>query len=960
MPCFLILFLFSAGEAVACFSPQTVNWTGNVNSDWNNSANYDATPGNNDRIVVDPANYTGAAVDPVIASASSFQPNKVEVYNGGILTVSANLSLKQYIFTESQFLLDGSGSNATVNSGTLDINYYSSKRDIIVQNGSSLTGNGGSVNARNLNVLTSSQADLAGSNVTLDADLSLSGLLNFSSGTLKLAGNYANNGTYNHTGGTIEFNGSGAQTIDGASTFFNMSVNNSGGSVTLNTGLHDLLGTLSLNAGTFNTNNALTVVSNDTITGSIGTITGGTINGTVTMQRKLLTGPDGWRLLSSPISGMTLQDWNDDFITSGFTGSDYPSFPFYSIWSYDETKFGIYDTGFVHPGNITDPILTGKGYWCYIGPLPTVIDLAGNINSGAFNFNVTYTPNAGPANDGWNWIGNPYPSTIDWDSPNWTKTNIAGAIYIWNPANQQWASYVFPFGTNGGSNFIASSQGFCVQTTGASPSLILQETCKSTVDATFLKRNNNLANSFSLILSKNNKTDETVLRFDQNATSGFDTYFDAWKLFSSGNVPSISSVIQDSLDMSINSVPGLSVDYSIPLRVKTWVSGQHVITAHGIGNMPDNACIILEDTYNNILTDLRADSTYLFNLSDTTEYPRFLVHISAPGILETHSTTCDLSNGFAVGHASGSGPWVYTWKDSLGNIIQQDTSINSLDTLNGVSSGMFVLVIEGNSNYCNSTVVDTFYIGHVPLVNIDAMVQDVACYGDSNGQIELSITGGTPPYSVLWQDGDTTTLRTGLPPGLYIVEITDQALCYHTDSFTLGSPDQIVASFVPSSDTIYLIQGGSVDFINNSSGASSYFWDFGDGSYATDANPTHTYLNDGLFTVMLKALNGQCDDSVFKQIVVLTSPGITEETTNEEFSVYSKDNDIYILPDLLSTQITDISVVNALGQEIYKSSQPLFNQSFKLGINARCSGIYTVSLRSGKIHYVQRILLENR
>jgi len=102
-----------------------------VNSDWNNSANYDATPGNNDRIVVDPANYTGAAVDPVIASASSFQPNKVEVYNGGILTVSANLSLKQYIFTESQFLLDGSGSNATVNSGTLDIKYYSSKRDII-------------------------------------------------------------------------------------------------------------------------------------------------------------------------------------------------------------------------------------------------------------------------------------------------------------------------------------------------------------------------------------------------------------------------------------------------------------------------------------------------------------------------------------------------------------------------------------------------------------------------------------------------------------------------------------------------------------------------------------------------------------------------------------------------------------------------------------------------------------
>ena len=86
-------------------------------------------------------------------------------------------------------------------------------------------------------------------------------------------------------------------------------------------------------------------------------------------------------------------------------------------------------------------------------------------------------------------VGNPYPSTIDWDSPNITKTNINNTIYIWNPdpAVLNWTSYNGTFGTNGGSNEIASSQAFWVQANGAGASIQLTESCKASPDAPIFK-----------------------------------------------------------------------------------------------------------------------------------------------------------------------------------------------------------------------------------------------------------------------------------------------------------------------------------------------------------------------------------------------------------------------------------------------------------------------------------------
>jgi len=112
--CFLLISLFST---MPLFGQ---NWTGAVNADWNNAANWSATPGNGDDIEIDPANYTGAMADPVISGTSNFSPAEMLVQNGALLTISGTLTTSDrveilgtgtIVTVTGLFALTGTGNN---------------------------------------------------------------------------------------------------------------------------------------------------------------------------------------------------------------------------------------------------------------------------------------------------------------------------------------------------------------------------------------------------------------------------------------------------------------------------------------------------------------------------------------------------------------------------------------------------------------------------------------------------------------------------------------------------------------------------------------------------------------------------------------------------------------------------------------------------------------------------------
>lgn len=142
---FFSIFLFLLLANTELQAKKGKVWTGNVNSNWENSSNWDggSLPGNGDDIVIDSVNnFTGAKAHPVIGSNSSFSPGKIDINNGGKLYIQANLT------TSDNIKVEGSGCNASfppqliMTAGTLTV---SGDKNLEAKKGGEIHISGGSI-----------------------------------------------------------------------------------------------------------------------------------------------------------------------------------------------------------------------------------------------------------------------------------------------------------------------------------------------------------------------------------------------------------------------------------------------------------------------------------------------------------------------------------------------------------------------------------------------------------------------------------------------------------------------------------------------------------------------------------------------------------------------------------------------------------------------------------------------
>ena len=625
-----------------------------------------------------------------------------------------------------------------------------------------------------------------GSGVTLDVTTNNYGV--------NVKRNWTNNGTFLAQNGTVTFNGSAAQTIGGSAVtnFRNIALNNSTGASLSQA--QNLLGTLTLTLGTFNTNSQVfTLISDISGTARIATIPAGAdITGNITMQRYIGAGATNWRFLTTATNGTTIADWKDDFIMSGFIGSQYPDWPtaanpWPSIYFYNESKPGIQDSGYVAATNITNTISPGQGLWVWSGDTITgtqafTVDVTGPPNKGNINLPVTFTSSAGAANDGWNMVGNPYPSTIDWNSANWTKTRINNAIYIWNPQNQQFSSYVSGIGTNGGSRYIASSQAFWVQSNAASPVLTVRETCKSAVDQAFIR--DAIANQQLLTfgVQKGSKHDESVLRFIEGSTDSFDADFDAYKLASADVDMPYIALINNNDELSVNSYE-LGTSLTIPVKVLASTNGLITMTFDK-NNLTDLSCAILEDLQTGTKTNVITSSSYTFYHTSATDSARFLLHIWNNKTKEVINPTCfESTNAQIIAHTSGNGPWNFSLSNNNGTISTFNTTIDS-NAITSLGADTYYLQITDQSSTCGSTI-DTVVITNPPLLSTSYTVTNPSSALVNDGAIDYTVSGGVAPYTYYWSTTDTTEDLSNINSGTYTVTVTDANGCSLNETIVL-------------------------------------------------------------------------------------------------------------------------------------------------------------------------------
>jgi len=228
-----------------------------------------------------------------------------------------------------------------------------------------------------------------------------------------------------------------------------------------------------------------------------------------------------------------------------------------------------------------------------------------------------------------------------------------------------------------------------------------------------------------------------------------------------------------------------------------------------------------------------------------------------------------------------------------------------------------------------------------PLPYANAGLDQNICNGDS---ANLTCTGGV---TYLWSTTDTTASITVSPSTTttYYVTVTNSNGC--TDS------DEIVVNVYETSavaDFIVSINCFSVYFINNYSSASSYYWNFGDGSTSTEENPVHNYATDSIYNVTLIAISPCGNDTVSYNIEVTS---LSDELESDYYvNVYPNPNKGTFDIKLVSDEIEDITIVieSIDGQVIYinkldKVSRELITT---VNINNFSKGIYHLEIITGK------------
>jgi photosystem II stability/assembly factor-like uncharacterized protein len=274
----------------------------------------------------------------------------------------------------------------------------------------------------------------------------------------------------------------------------------------------------------------------------------------------------------------------------------------------------------------TTALDVARGYLLYYPDDNTTFSFEGVLNNGAFEANMAYhsVEVEGETYAGFNLVPNPYPSVIDWDAEGWIKTNVNDAIWIWNPAMENYAAYGSGAGVNGASRYIPSGQSFFVQAAAPDPVLGLSNDIRTHHDQAFYKIQNDAAELLRLKAEANNRSDEIILRFVAGADADFGLA-DVHKVFGNPNSPQLYSNSSDSKKLSIN-----ALDYSneVSVTVGFQMDGNHEVHLdfNNMESFNSDAAILFEDLIEEQTIDLRSQSEYSFYHSGNNEPMRFLVH----------------------------------------------------------------------------------------------------------------------------------------------------------------------------------------------------------------------------------------------------------------------------------------------------------------------------------------------
>lgn len=251
--------------------------------------------------------------------------------------------------------------------------------------------------------------------------------------------------------------------------------------------------------------------------------------------------------------------------------------------------------------------------------------------------------------------------------------------------------------------------------------------------------------------------------------------------------------------------------------------------------------------------------------SVTITQPDSVLKATIPFALVTNENCFGDSTGSAAVIATGgTRGYSYSWST---------TPVQTTITATGLTAGNYTVTVT-DTNGCTATAITTI---HQPLLlkvicPPGMQVMD-SCFGLHDGRAVAIASGGTPLYSYLWSNGDTTSVINGLAAGIYTITVTDSHGCTAVTTVTITQPDLLVATIIDSVNILcnggntgsatVSVTGGTIPYL--------YLWN----TIPSQTTPTAINLSAGTYTVTVTDLHG-CTATAS---VTITQPSAISITT---------------------------------------------------------------------------------
>ncbi|MBX7183329.1 MAG: gliding motility-associated C-terminal domain-containing protein [Bacteroidia bacterium] len=221
------------------------------------------------------------------------------------------------------------------------------------------------------------------------------------------------------------------------------------------------------------------------------------------------------------------------------------------------------------------------------------------------------------------------------------------------------------------------------------------------------------------------------------------------------------------------------------------------------------------------------------------------------------------------------GPYDYYWTNLAGVPQRQIFNIAGADSLENLSAGNYIVSMVDISG---CALVDTVEVLEPNPIQINVVPTDNLCFGNNTGKATATVTGGTFPYTYLWDDflNQTTPIADSLYAGAYKLTVRDYHNCLDTAWITIGQPPLMVLTTSTVTDTCE--KGLGIARVNVQGGTPfySYFWltDSIDQSIAPN-------IFAGLHYVIVTDANN-CTDTAEAMVQNIVSPIAEFEFTPDE------------------------------------------------------------------------------